>query len=83
VTVWLGVQFSVNRQLGVLLTEHPFLGIDVMKALDDTTTDEASRCESIAQMKAHPVGPEWTAVLNREYDERHGVPFCSLATGTG
>lgn len=82
VTIWVGVQFSINRQLAAELTETPFFGIDVAQALTSSAgLSEPDRCASLAQVRAHPVGSAWIEVLNREFEERHGEPYCRSSGG--
>lgn len=77
VMAWVGVQLSINRQLAASLTARPTMGVDVSAALTDGADwPEADRCASLAQVGAHPLGPMWIGVMNREFEERYGEAYC-------
>lgn len=72
-----GFQINVNRQLAAYQLAHPPLGVDVARIVDSTTVPPvAERCDTLHHLQAHPERDTLTRVLNREYEERHGVPFC-------
>jgi hypothetical protein len=73
-----GTQLSINHQIAGYMVQHPLLGIDVTGALDGTTASHSDRerCASLATMRQHPDADTWIRVLNREFEQRHGVPYC-------
>jgi hypothetical protein len=74
-----GTQLSINRQIADYMVRHPLLGIDVTGLLDRTAAASSSdqkRCASLETMRQHPLADDWIRVLNREFEQRHGLPYC-------
>lgn len=73
---WAGVQLSVNRQLAAELAAHPTVGVDVAGALSTHPPGEDERCASLASVRGRQDASVFIPLLNREFAERHGEPFC-------
>lgn len=77
VTGWVGVQLSINRQLSAELTAHPTVGIDVAEALQHPAPREEDRCAMLFAVRPRPDASLFISLLNREFEERYGEPFCT------
>lgn len=79
-TLWVGIQVNVNRQVAERIEESPRLGIDVTAALEGLVPEsDEERCALLVAVEASGMYDSWDLILNREFEEVHGEPFCTKA----
>jgi len=77
--IWVALQVNINSQLAATLIEEPWFGVDVTSILETGGPDtEAERCDSLSEVKLiEGISGIWIPTLNRMYEDRFGVLYCS------